>query len=256
MNSSVNCNPLNGLRKPSESSVTILRRLWPPQCANSRGQQDDDVDNKLEAFICGKVKHHNQQSQVAVVGVYYTEEDPKNTTLKSAPEESTNQNAELTGLLHILLSTLREQNVHNYFPNMSVPHLLLHHLQAGRDRGWPLSKNRRILSALVKEMEACLGKVFIEPETPKEEHPQVSEVRALVDRDMTMEELDGLQVATFPAQPVTGAKLITMMQSAFYHEIHIRKGKAKVWRATITNLDTTRHALYEVNREYPTDETI
>lgn len=227
-----------------------------PEMHTPGNTQNENLDIELETFICGTVKHRDQQSQVALAGVYYGEGDPRNTTLKCTTEEKTNQCAELTGSMHVLLTTPKEQDVRLYFPNTSVPNLFLRRLQARRDQGWLLNKNRELITALIKEMESRPGKVTMEPEISESEHPNISEARALAAKEMTAEEIENIQTVTLPAQPATGAKLMTMTQSAFYHGIRTKKGQAKARRSTTINLDITRHALYEINGEYPSDETI
>lgn len=241
--------------KEPEADALMPDTPAPTQQAQTN-TQNVDLECDLESFICGTVNHRHQQSQAAIAGVYYAEEDPRNTTLRCTTEVQTNQSAELTGLMHILLTTPKERNIRVHFPNTSVPNQLLRRLQAGSDQNWLLSKNQRILTALVQEMGSRSGRVILEPEVFEGEHPRISEARALAEREMTAEEVENLQSVTLPTRPVTGAKLITMTQSAFYHGIRKDKGQPGTRRAAQINLDVTRHALHEINGEFPSDEAI
>ena len=214
------------------------------------------MNTPIEVYTDGSCLNNGETNAQAGGGIWYGENDPRNTSFRVPIPEQSNQTGELYAILHAIKSAPTDQAISVMTDSMYAVNGLTRDLEKWEDQGWLYAKHADLFKSITAWMRYRSNKTkltWVKGHSGikgNEEADKLANLGARKERDPQTTNLDA-PTNTIPS----GAKLATLTQKDFYRGIK-KRNPPPPRTSTEINLGRIQAYAAETYLTNPTPNTI
>ena len=213
------------------------------------------TDPKITIYTDGSCSNNGETSAQAGSGIWFGDEDARNTSLRVPGPEQSNQTGELYAVLHALRLSPPDIAIHIKTDSMYVVNGVTKNLKKWEDQGWMYAKHAELFKNITAWIRHCNNVTKI---TWVKGHSGIKgndEADKLANEGSKKEAIPNDH--TLPPENMipTGAKLTSLAQRDFYRGIK-KANRPPPRNSTQRNLERIQACAEEYYKTSPTQETI
>lgn len=214
-------------------------------------------EETIAAYTDGSCMNNGKANAQSGAGIWISKGHPGNRAIKIDGISHSNQSGELTAVLAILLDASNYAPVQIRTDSRFVIDGLTKHLRDWEDRGWLGITHAELFKATAYRLRlrsAPTSFVWIKGHSG---HIGNEKADALAKEGAAKQDYDELDLTVPPEFDLQGAKLASISQTVAYQGVMKEKQRRQTYRRTTTvQLDMTRHAVEQVNKELELDQAV
>ena len=214
-------------------------------------------EETIAAYTDGSCMNNGKANAQSGAGIWISEGHPGNRAIKIDGISHSNQSGELIAVLAILLDAPNYAPVQIRTDSRFVIDGLTKHLRDWEDRGWLGITHAELFKATAYRLRlrsAPTSFVWIKGHSG---HIGNEKADALAKEGAAKQDYDELDLTVPPEFDLQGAKLASISQTMAYQGVMKEKQQRQTYRRTTTvQLDMTRHAVEQVNKELESDQAV
>lgn len=240
----------NGFRIFSENLHPRNRPTMRPR--NGRFQVDEE---KTDVYVCGSCLKQGTDEASTGAGIWFSENDPKNKTIRLPETYKTIQEGEMAAVLVVAQTAPNFAPLNIVCRMKSTMDTLTCDLQKTVDKGYIGTRNPGLLRATVAKLQERSAKTTFEWIKNHNNQPANENSYKFAVDGAKKDRTDQLDTTIAPTFNLTGVKLASMTQALAYRGI-MRTKNPTLRPSTENNISLVKTSLREMNGSTPTTERI